>query len=100
MIDWDLKERVSSDTTTIIGTKPHFSGPILRFQETFYHMCDKDRFEKFGYSSIYDALAYLLAESKSSGGKKIKLTKPNLRALGLDEDDLKEIQTLESRYRA
>jgi len=99
-IDIDLMRRVTESTTEIRGMgRVHVSTPILRFPERFYHECPKCRLEQFGYRDIYDAIAYLLAEAKRSNYKKIKLTKDDLRAVGLDKADLDEIQTWESKYR-
>lgn len=99
-IDVDLMRRVSESTEEIRGVgRVHWEPPILDFPEIFYHMCPDCRYARFGYRSIYDALAYLLAEARRSGYKRIKLTKDKLRAIGLTKEDLDEIQRLEARYR-
>jgi len=98
-VDWGLVERVSEGTTVIRGEgRVRNIPPILKFPESFYHMCPKCRWKKFGYSDIYDAIAYLLAEAKRSNYKHIKLKKDDLRAVGLDKTDLDAIQALEARY--
>lgn len=99
-IDVDLMRRVSEGSDEIRGAgRVHHEPPILGFPDRFYHMCPDCRFEQFGYRDIYDALAYLLAEGRRSEYKKVKLTKDKLRAVGLDEADLSEIQAQEARYR-
>jgi hypothetical protein len=100
LLDLDLKDRVSEDTASVRGAgRVRQNKPVLGFPEMFYHLCPDHRFEKYGYRDIYDALAYLLAEGRRSDYKKVKVTKDTLRAIGLDEADLEEIQALEVRYR-
>jgi hypothetical protein len=99
MVDWDLVERVSENSTQILGKGRVRNIPqILKFPEEFYHLCPKHRFERYGYRNIYEAIAYLLFEAKRSHYKKIKLRKDHLKAIGLDKTDLHEIQKLEKRY--
>jgi hypothetical protein len=98
MIDWDLKERVTAETTALVGTRPSHKPAILGLPEEFYHKCQTHRWENHGYASIYDAIAYLLAEAKRTNYRTIKLTKNDLRDVGLDDEDLEEIQRLEKRW--
>lgn len=71
--------------------------PLLSFPPIFYMTCDEHRLEKFGYSDIFDALGFLLAETRSST-RRLTVTKATLREVGLDEDDLREIQLREARW--
>jgi hypothetical protein len=100
MIDVDLIRRVSEGSDEILGVgRVRHVEPVLKFPYSFYHMCPDCRYAQFGYRDIYDALAYLLAEGRRSEYKKVKVTKDTLRAIGLDETDLNEIQAIEERYR-
>jgi hypothetical protein len=99
-IDVDLIRRVSEGSDEFLGAgRVRHVPPVLKFPYAFYHMCPDCRFERYGYTDIYDALAYLLAEGRRSEYKKVKVTKDTLRAIGLDETDLNEIQALEAKYR-
>jgi hypothetical protein len=99
-IDVDLIRRVSEGSDEFRGAgRVRHVPPVLGFPYSFYHMCPDCRFAQFGYRDIYDALAYLLAEGRRSEYKKVKVTKDTLRAIGLDEADLSEIQSIEERYR-
>jgi hypothetical protein len=99
-IDVDLIRRVSEGTEEFRGAgRVRHVPPVLGFPYSFYHMCPDCRFAQFGYRDIYDALAYLLAEGRRSQYKKVKVTKDTLRAIGLDQTDLDEIQAIEERYR-
>ncbi|MDI6814169.1 MAG: hypothetical protein QMD10_11625 [Desulfitobacteriaceae bacterium] len=71
--------------------------PLLMFPPLFYWMCETHRYEKFGYRDIYDALGYLLAETRSSM-KRLTVTKATLREIGLDDADIAEIQLREARW--
>ena len=99
-IDVDLIRRVSEGTEEFRGAgRVRHVPPVLGFPYSFYHMCPDCRYAQFGYRDIYDALAYLLAEGRRSQYKKVKVTKDTLRAIGLDQTDLDEIQAIEERYR-
>lgn len=97
-LDRDLMRRV-----TIVPVLKEISPrgprlePLLGFPPRFYYSCETHRTERFGYRSIYDALAYLLFESRSSG-KRLAITKGTFTAVGLDQEDLRNIQAAEARW--
>ena len=98
-VDRDLERRVRLVPVLKADTPargPRYE-PLLRFPPRFYWMCDKHREEKFGYRNIYDVLAYLMFESRSSG-KRLTVTKGTFVAIGLDEEDLRIIQATVSRW--
>lgn len=64
--------------------------PLLWFPKRFYFMCPKHRKERYGYTGIYDALAFLLRDSEI--GDRMCVTKATFREIGLDAKDIKEIQ--------
>jgi len=70
--------------------------PLLRFPKRFYFMCPKHQKERYGYTGIYDALAFLLRESES--GDRMCVTKATFREIELDAADIKEIQKERIKY--
>lgn len=97
-IDQDLMRRVTVVPVLkeISPRGPRYE-PLLGFPPRFYWMCPGHREEKFGYRSIYDALAFLLFESSSSG-KRLTVTKGTFVAIGLDGQDMRNIQAAEARW--
>ena len=97
-IDRDLMRRVTLVPVTKAwsprGTRFE---PLLLFPPTFFYSCDTHRYEKFGYRSIYDALAYLLFESRSST-KRLIITKGTFTEVGLDREDILAIQVAEAKW--
>ncbi|GAI71794.1 unnamed protein product [marine sediment metagenome] len=71
--------------------------PLLTFPPRFYYTCEKHRKEKFGYRNIYDVLAYLMFESRSSG-KRLTVTKGTFTAAGLDAEDIANIQVAAAKW--
>jgi len=98
VVDRDLEERVRMvpvmKAWTPRGTRYE---PLLPLPPLFFLTCERHRYEKFGYRDIYDALAYLLAETRSHG-RRLTVTKATLREAGLDEEDLREIQAREKLW--
>ena len=98
--DKDLERRVrlvpviKADTPAL---GPRYE-PLLRFPPLFYMLCPEHRFEKFGYRDVYDALGFLLAETKRSRMKRLTVTKETLIELGLTTDDLRTIQFRAERW--
>ena len=97
-LDRDLMRRVTvvSVLKEISPRGPRYE-PLLAFPPRFYYTCETHRDEKFGFKSIYDALAFLLFESRSSG-KRLAITKGTFTAAGLDQEDLRNIQAAEARW--
>lgn len=76
-------------------TGPRFE-PLLRFPPKFYFLCPKHRKERYGYTGIYDALAFLLRETEI--GVRLTVTKATFREVGLDAEDMGEIQKQKAKY--
>jgi len=97
-LDQDLMRRVTIvPVLKAITTRGPRHEPLLTFPPLFYYTCEKHRQEKFGFKSIYDALAFLLFESRSSG-KRLTVTKGTLTAAGLDAEDIANIQVAAARW--
>lgn len=100
MVDKDLMRRVS-----MIPVMKAWSPrgvryePLLALPPLFFYSCESHRYEKFGYRSTYDALAYLLFESRSSG-KRMTITKGTFVDVGLGADDIAAIQVEEAKWLA
>jgi hypothetical protein len=71
--------------------------PLLPLPPLFFYSCEAHKEERFGYKSVYDALAYLLYESRSST-KRLAITKGTFADVGLDQDDINAIQSAEVRW--
>lgn len=98
VIDRDLQRRVTLiPIIKAIQPRGVRHEALLTFPIRFYYMCETCRDEKFGYRSIYDALAYLLFESRSST-KRLAITKGTFEAVGLDMEDITNIQVAEARW--
>jgi hypothetical protein len=69
--------------------------PLLPLPPLFFYSCEEHKEERFGYRSVYDALAYLLYESRSST-KRLAITKGTFADIGLDQDDVNAIQAAEA----
>lgn len=71
--------------------------PLLPLPPLFFYSCEEHKEERFGYRSVYEALAYLLVESRSST-KRLAITKGTFADVGLDQDDINTIQAAEARW--
>jgi hypothetical protein len=71
--------------------------PLLPLPPLFFYSCEEHKESRFGYRSVYDALAYLLVESRSST-KRMAITKGTFADVGLDQDDINTIQASEARW--
>lgn len=75
---------------------------ILRFPAEFYELCSAHKDEKYGYSSVEEAVAYQLVEGRDTAWKKTGLrgmrviTKTRLRDIGLTDADIAKIQAIET----
>jgi len=75
---------------------------ILRFPAEFYELCPEHKNEKYGYSSVEEAVAYQLVEGRDTAWKKTGLrgmriiTKTRLRDIGLTDADIAKIQAIET----
>lgn len=75
---------------------------ILRFPAEFYELCPTHKEEKYGYSSVEEAVAYQLVEGRDTAWKKTGLrgmrvlTKTRLRDIGLTDADIAKIQAIET----
>jgi len=75
---------------------------ILRFPAEFYELCPTHKEEKYGYSSVEEAVAYQLVEGRDTAWKKTGLrgmrvlTKTRLRDIGLTDTDIAKIQAIET----
>lgn len=75
---------------------------ILRFPAEFYELCPEHKREKYGYSSVEEAVAYQLVEGRDTAWKKTGLrgmrvlTKTRLRDIGLTDTDIAKIQAVET----
>ena len=96
-VDRDLEEKVRT-IPVMKAQSPHGTRvePLLMFPQQFYLICEEHRKEKYGYRNIYEALAWLLAETRL--GKKLAVTKATLKEVGLDSEDLSEIQAIEATW--
>jgi hypothetical protein len=96
--DRDLEHRVrlipvlKADTPR---TGPIFE-PLLRFPPRFYFVCSRHKKERYGYTGIFDALAFLIRETEV--GEKVTVTEATLREIGLDEADLAEVRKERVKY--
>lgn len=100
LVDKDLMRRVSM-VPVMKAWSPRGVRyePLLALPPTFFYSCEKHRYEKFGYRSVYDALAYLLFESRSST-RRMTITKGTFVDVGLDADDIAAIQVEEAKWMA
>jgi hypothetical protein len=98
VVDKDLMRRV-----TIVPVLKSWSPrgaryePLLPLPPLFFYSCEEHKEERFGYQSVYDALAYLLYESRSST-KRLAITKGTFADIGLDQDDINAVQAAEVRW--
>lgn len=75
---------------------------ISRFPADFYELCPEHKKERYGYSSIEEAVAYRLVESRDTAWKKTGLrgmriiTKARLQIIGLTDADIAKIQAIEA----
>ena len=98
IVDKDLMRRVTL-VPVLKGWSPMGTRyePLLPLPPLFFYSCEIHKEEKFGYKSIYDALAYLLYESRSST-KRLTITKGTFADIGLDVDDINAVQAAEVRW--
>jgi hypothetical protein len=98
VVDKDLMRRV-----TLIPVLKAWSPrgtryePLLPLPPLFFYSCEEHKEQRFGYRSVYDALAYLLVESRSST-KRLAITKGTFADVGLDQEDINIIQSSEARW--
>jgi len=96
--DRDLEDRVrlvpvlKSDSPR---TGPVFE-PLLRFPPAFYFMCPVHRKARFGYTGVYDALAFLKRETEIGG--RMTVVEDTFKQIGLDSQDLEEIRKEKAKY--
>jgi hypothetical protein len=97
-LDRDLQERVSTiPVVKAYDPRGVRVEPLLLFPPLFYWLCEFHRNERFGYRDMYDALAYLVAESRSSG-RRLMVTEATLRDIGLDDEDIRAIMEIVPRW--
>jgi hypothetical protein len=96
IVDKDLMRRVSL-VPVLKGWSPRGARyePLLALPPLFFYSCEEHKNERFGYRSVYDALAYLLFESRSST-KRLAITKGTFADIGLDQEDINTIQAAEA----
>jgi hypothetical protein len=99
--DEDLEKRVRLVPVLVEDTPgrgPTYE-PLLRFPPLFYMLCPGHRHERFGYRDVWDALGYLVAETRRSMAQRLTVTEETLRELGLSNGDIAIIRSRAERWR-
>ena len=96
-VDRDLMDRVTLIPVPIMyRTEGVVHEPLAPYPPEFFYSCPRHRKERFGYTGIYDVLAFLLRDREIGG--RMLVTEATFREIGLDDADLNEIRKEKVKY--